>query len=185
MAFQPIITNYVGMLPILQAAEQIIADDFAAALAWRCALDGSTPGANYARVQTEQMHSSKYPLLVVQPAQDLPDWLGTGGIQQRQLFDVEIFLTTSVDTGDPLAQVRALTANLVRYYEATRWAFECATADQWTAFAPAGADIESVSVKCGQGGFVGIAPGTTKETAGMYARSMAFEMEVRFTEAYD
>lgn len=183
MAFTPKITAYVGLLPLLRAAKKIIEDDFAAALIWRCSLDASTPGADYARIQTSQMHSRNFPLLTIQPAQDRPGENVDEGIDQNETFEVAISLVRAITTGDPVAQIDAQTADLIRYYDATRWALESATDAQWRQFFPASANAGPVKVQCGEGVFRQLVEGSATESAGQYERSMDFELQVNFFEA--
>lgn len=184
MAFTPQIAAYVGLLPLLKAAKKIIEDDFEDALAWRCSLDSSTPGENYARIQTSQMHSRNFPLLVIQPAQDRPGENVDQGVDQNQFFDVSIHIVRAIGgTVPPVEQIDAMAAELIRYYEATRWAFECATEAQWREFFPSGARTDRLAVRCAEGVFGQLIEGSAKESAGQYERSMDFELQIKFIEA--
>lgn len=181
MAFDPVFNVWAGMLPIMNAAKRIIEDDFSAALAWRCALDSSTAGADYVRVQFSQAHSQNYPMLVIQPAQSIPDLLGTGGIQQRHVFDVEIFLTRAI-SGGIVDGINELSSDLVRYYDATVMAFLSATGAQWTASLPASHNVDEIKPFCTNAVFGQPIEGSARESAGQYMRSCAFELQVELIE---
>lgn len=178
MAFSPIYPNYAGMLPVLVSAQEIIERDMADALAWRF---GVNPvGDNYARIQNTQMHSADYPLLIIQPATDDRDPLGVGGILDRQVFDVEISLTRSVDSGDPVDAVSELTRDLIRYYDATVMCFESASGTDWTANFLTEDAQSKVQVACTSAVFGQLQE--AREIAGLYLRSMGFQLQVRFIE---
>lgn len=183
MPFEPLFTNYIGMLPFLTAAKAIIESDFEDALAWRCGLDGSTPGDNYAAVQFSHMHSEVFPLLVIQPGASNPDYATTGGMRQAHIFEAEIFITRPIGAGDPVAQFNAMAADLVRYLDATMWAFMAATLTQWQADLPAGANYGKLAVSCTDIVFGELIKGSEKESAGQYERSVAFELHVDLREA--
>lgn len=182
MAFTPIFTSYSGMLPIMKAAKAILESDFLDALTWRAALDGASVGEDFARIQFSQMHSQKFPLCVIQPAQDLPQQI-TGGLQQRHIFDVEIFITRAINTGSQVDGINALAEDLIRYYDATVAALTSATDAQWIANLPSGANIGGIRPFCTNGVFGQIQEGSARETAGQYLRSVAFELQIQMVEA--
>jgi hypothetical protein len=178
VAFDPIYPEYAGMLPILASAQEIIERDMGDALIWRF---GVNPvGDNYARIQNTQMHSSDYPLLIIQPATDDRDPLGVGGIVDRQVFDVEISLTRSIDSGDPIDGVNTLTRDLIRYYDATVMCFESAPGADWVSNFPGSEAQSKVQVSCTAAVFGEIQ--AAREVAGLYLRSMGFQLQVRFIE---
>lgn len=178
MPFSAIYPDYAGMLPILASAQTIIETDMADALTWRF---GSNPvGANYARIQNTQMHSEDYPLLIIQPATDDRDPLGSGGVTDRQVFDVEISLTTSINNGNPIDAVNTLTRDLIRYYDATVMCFESAPATDWTTNFTSNTAQGKVQVSCTAANFGELQE--AKEVAGLYLRSMGFQLQVRFIE---
>lgn len=183
MAFTPAWTNWGGLLPVMEAARSIIESDMAGALTWRSGLDGSTAGSTYARIQHTQRHSSQYPLLVIQPATDTPAPLGTGGARQAHVFDVEIYLTKSIATSTPGDAHDDLVKELIRYYDATVHAFMSATDAQWTAHYPDDSEAKNgrIEVWCTNAVFGQLEK--AKEIAGLYLHSVAFELQVRLTEA--
>lgn len=183
MAFEPTYTNWVGMLPFLTAAQAIIESDFSEALEWRCSLDGSTPGDDFAAIQFSHMHSEAFPLFVIQPSASNPTRNGAGGINQAHVFDCEIFLTHAINQGDPVSQTNAAAAQLVRYLDAAMWALMAATSGQWQADFPAGANTGVVRVFCSEIVFGQLIKGSEQETAGQYERSVAFELQVSVLEA--
>lgn len=180
MAFVPKYPNYAGILPIQEAAKGIIERDFEEALAWRCSLDGSTPGANYKRIQLSQRHSKEYPLLVIQTESSDPVPL-TGGIQQQHFFDCEIFVTKAVSTGNLADAVDELAKEITRYYDATFMAWESASQDDWQGNFPAGANASKLQVFCSD--IVWSELERAKEEAGLYSRSAAFQLVVKLIEA--
>lgn len=173
--------NWGGLLPILEAAKTILARDFADALAWRCDLDGSTPGSDYARIQFTQRHSAVYPLLVIQPATSTPERLGAGGVQQRHVFDVEIFLTKSLVAATSADGVDDLARELVRYYDATVMALMSAADSDWEASLPAGADVGKFDPWCTNAVFGQLEQ--SREVNGEYLHSVAFELQINVIEA--
>lgn len=182
MPFSPIFTVYAGMLPIMEAAKTILEDDFLDALTWRCALDGSTVGADFARIQFSQMHSQKFPLCVIQPAQSIPANPGTGYIQQRHIFGVEIYCTRAISSGSQTDGANELTKDLCRYLDAVEMAFLSATGAQWTANLPTDHNVDAVRPFCTNFVFGQLTAGSARETAGQYLRSAAFELQVSLME---
>jgi hypothetical protein len=181
MPFVPAFDKWVGILPLQEAAKAIIEDNFTAALAWRCALDGSTPGSDYARIQFMQRHSADYPLLIIQAATETPLPLGTGGIQQAMIFDCEIFITKAITSGSLGEQTDELARETVRYLDATRMAFLSAADSEWLAEFPAGADAGKLKVWCSNVVFGQLEQ--SREVNGVYLHSVAFELQIRFIEA--
>lgn len=173
--------NRAGMIPVLQNAKTIIERDQAAALVW--AFGAATPGANFARVQFTQRHSAEYPLLIIQAATDTPSELGTGGILEQHVFDVEIFLTREISVASSFAdEVDTLAVDLIRYYDATVMAFLSASASDWTAnFPNGGVDAGKVRVFCTNAVFGQLQQ--AKESAGKYLHSVAFELQVKLIES--
>lgn len=180
MAFVPKFPNYAGILPIQEAAKGIIIRDFVEALAWRCELDGSTPGANYARIQLSQRHSKDYPLLVIQAESSDPLAL-TGGIKQQHFFDCEIFVTKSIGSGNHADAIDELSKEITRYLDATKMAWESASQEDWQGNFPADSNSGKVEVFCGD--IVWGELEKAKEEAGLYSRSVAFQLRVSLIEA--
>jgi hypothetical protein len=181
MPFTPVFANWAGMLPIQEAAKAIIEADFVDALAWRCALDGSTPGDAYARIQFTQRHSQQYPLLIIQPATDTPEPLGSGGIRQAHVFDCEIFLTRAISTGNLGDAIDDLARDLVRYYDATVMAFLSAPDSDWVAEFPAGSEAGKLQPWCTNAVFGQLQQ--SREVNGLYLHSVAFELQVNLIES--
>lgn len=177
MAFDPVYGVYVGMLPIQEAAAQIISDDFVDALAWRCGLDGSTPGADLARVQFINTHSRQYPALIIHAGESRPSLLGTGGIEQFHIFECELFIAKSIDAGGVTTAANDLERELHRYFDAAAQAFASADANRWMQFAPDGANVDRVRVS-----FANVVFGNLLESNGLYRHSLAFELQVRLIE---
>lgn len=181
MPWQASFSTWAGLLPILEAARTIVARDMVDALAWRCALDASTPGDDYARIQFTQRHSQVFPLLVIQPSTSTPELLGAGGVRQRHVFDVEIYLTKSLTPTTSAAGVEDLVRDLVRYADATTMALMSAPDSDWTASLPTGADVGRFEVFCTNYVFGQLEQ--SKETKGEYLHSVAFELQIALTEA--
>lgn len=181
MPFAASFENWAGLLPILEAARTIVARDMADALAWRCALDASTPGDDYARIQFTQRHSQQFPLLVIQPSTSTPELLGAGGVRQRHVFDVEIYLTKSLTPATSSTGVEDLVRDLVRYGDATTMALMSAPDDDWASSLPIGADVGRFEVFCTNYVFGQLEQ--SKEAKGEYLHSVAFELQVQLIEA--
>lgn len=180
MAFNPIFPTYAGLLPILKAAKGIAERDFVEALAWRCDLDGSTPGPDFARVQLAQMHSAEYPLLIITPSDSDPEPLGVGGVKQTHIMAAEITVEKSITVDDAIPAHNALIEELIRYADAVMMVWQSATADDWQLNFP-GNSQGVVQVSCRN--FIYGPILRSKEEGGSYARSVAFELQVKLLES--
>lgn len=181
MAFSASFTTWAGLLPILEAAKAIVERDIEEALAWRSGLDASTAGSAYSRIQFTQRHSQVFPLLVIQPATSTPELLGAGGVRQRHVFDVEIYLTKSLTPATSAAGVEDLVRELVRYADATTMALMSASDADWAANLPDDADAGRFEVFCTNYVFGQLQQ--SREAAGEYLHSVAFELQVQLIEA--
>lgn len=176
MAFDPIFPNWAGILPILQNARTIIERDIEEALAW--SFGASTPGPVYSRIQYTQRHSRVYPLLVMQPATTTPEALN-GGVLQRHVFDCEIYLTRSIDSGNLSDEIDTLATDLIRYFDATMMCLLSAPASDWQTDLSDGQG--KVRVWCTNGVFGQLFQ--SREAKGEYLHSMAFELQVDLIES--
>lgn len=181
MPWAPAFPDWGGMLPIMEAAKTIIERDVADALAWRAGLDSSTAGLAFTRVQLTQRHSQAFPLLIIQPATNAPQALGTGGVQQQMVFDVEIFITKNAASGNPSDAIDELARELTRYYDATVMAFLSAPDSDWLANFPAGSDAGKIEPWCTNAVFGQLQQ--SREVNSEYLHSVAFELQLRFIEA--
>jgi len=182
MPWTPLFNNYAGMLPVLTAAKAIIERDQTDALAWSFGADPAGP--DFARIQTLQRFSRNYPLLIIQPARWSPDTLGAGGINQNHVFRVSIYCTKQLASGDPNDALEALTADLLRYFDAVCMAWWSAPSDDWYADFPGGvsdAGQGKVKIEFANGVFGNIE--TAVATNGLYLLSMYFELQVSLTES--
>lgn len=128
MPFDPIFTNYAGMLPILQNARTIIERDIEAALSWSYGVN--PPGEKFKRIQYVDRHSGRYPQLSIEPALSDPTWI-TGGVQQVHTFDCTISLLRSIDGGVLSDEIDQLPQDLIRYLDATLMVFMSAPGADW------------------------------------------------------
>lgn len=181
MPWTPAFPNFGGMLPIMEAARRIIDRDMTEALAWRSSLDGSTAGNPYARIQFTQRHSAAFPLLIIQPATDAPAPLGSGGLVQLMVFDIEIFVTAAIVSGDLGQGIDDLARTLQRYYDATRMAFLSAPDSDWFADFPANEEAGKIEPWCTNAVFGQLQQ--SREVNSEYLHSVAFELQLRFIEA--
>jgi hypothetical protein len=179
MAWTPLFPNLAGQLPLLKSAKTIIERDFAEALAW--AFGAGTPGPVYQRIQFTQRHSRVYPLLVIQAATSTPQPLSTGGLTQDHVFDVEIFLIRSISSGNLSDEIDTLAEDLIRYYDATVMSFLSASMADWRANFPASDDAGKLQVWCTNAVFGQLLQSV--EAQGEYLHSVAFELQVKLTEA--
>lgn len=179
MAFTPNHPTYAGLLPIQEAAKGIIERDFVEALAWRCGLDGSTPGENFARVQLMPMHSREFPLLVIRAVTSDPEPI-TGGKAQNHTLIAEISLVKEVAGTNPVGQVDDLAKEVTRYSDAAMMAWESAPSDDWQGNFP---DDSQGKVRVFCRNFIYGSLLTAKEEAGKYAASIAFEVSVQLLES--
>jgi hypothetical protein len=181
MAWTPKYANRAGMIPVLQNAKAIVERDIGEALAW--AFGGGVPGDVFKRIQFTQRHSAEYPLLIIQAATDTPSELGTGGLLEKHVFDVEIFLTREISVSSNFAdEVDALAEDLIRYYDATVMAFLSASASDWTASFPGGGvDAGKIRVFCTNAVFGQLQQ--AREVASKYLHSVAFELQVSLIES--
>src|SRR5262245_37881208 len=179
MPWTPLFPTLAGQLPLLLNAKAIIERDFEDALDW--AFGAGTPGPEYARIQFTQRHSRLYPLLVIQAATSTPQPVDSGGMTQNHVFDVEIFLTRAISSGDLSAQIDDLAKDVIRYYDATVMSFLSASSSDWRANFPSGDDAGKVSVWCGNAVFGQLLQ--SEEAQGEYLHSVAFELQIRLIEA--
>lgn len=185
MPFAPAFSKFVGILPLQNAALEIIADNFLDALGWRRALDASTGTTNYARRQKTVQHSDpKFPALFVQIATESSELLGTGGITYERIFEVQIWLSQAISGGSITDGVNALSDELIRYYDATCMAWLSAPDSEWAQFFPAGSagKIGNLIIRCTDAVFGQTQQGEAAEVAGQYARSVSFELVIKVTE---
>jgi len=181
MPFNPIFSNLAGQLPLLQNAKRIIETDMKEALEW--AYGSSESGPEYARIQYSTRHSRSFPLLIIQPAGNNAGIFEQGGVDQQHSFAVSIFLADEDLTNDDQAgRISLLTETLIRYYDATMMCFLSATRAQWRQnFPGAGADQGGVKVTVRNAIYGQIAQ--PREEAGVYIRSVNFELFIRLTES--
>lgn len=181
MAFDPAFSYAVDPLNFLDAAGAIVERDIYDALQWRANLDGSEVLAKFKRIQLSQRHSQDYPLLIIQPATDTPTAIN-GGIAHQMTFDLEIFATKNIGGGDRQSdKIDDLTRELLRYYGATRQCLISAPDEDWAAFIPVGAKVgNKFEPFCTNAVFGELTEATEK--AGLYCRSVAFELQLRFLE---
>lgn len=182
--FQPAFIDWSGPLPLIEAAKKMVVEKVGAALQWRANLDGSSPGKPYARVQLAQRFSDEYPLLIIQPATDVPERLGTGGVIHVMTFDCEIFVEKDcgIKNGKKHADlIDDMTRELVRLYDATRMVFLSAPDAVWREFFPADNDAGKFDPWCSNAVFGELT--LSEERAGHYSRSAAFELLMRYSES--
>lgn len=181
MAWTPAFGDWAGLLPVLRNAKAIIERDIAEALVW--AYGPNTPPATaYSRIQFTQRHSREYPLLVIQAATDTPKALGSGGVEQEHVFDVQIYLTREVSTATNFGgEVDALAEDVIRFYDATVMAFLSASSSDWRANFP-NDGAGKVKVWCTNAVFGQLQVST--ETGGKYLHDVAFELRVQLIESY-
>lgn len=171
----------VGLAPILDAARIIVQAEMVNKLAWRYGLDSLPTPSDYARIQNTQMHSRSYPLLIVQAAADNPALIGTGGVNQAHVFDVEIFLTKQMSGGSPVDAANELAIDLIRYYDATRRCWRAASYADWMQSFPDTVPDNRIEIFCTAAVFGQLS--VAKEEAGLYMHSVAFELQVKYTES--
>lgn len=180
MAFEPKYPTYAGMLPILEAARGIAGRDFVEALAWRCGLDGSTPGPDFKRIQLAQMHSREYPLLIVTPSDTDPEPLGVGGVKQTHVFTVELTIEKSIKVDDALPEHDNLVKELIRYADAAMMCWASAPSADWQLNFPGNSQSK---VQVSSRNFIYGPLLNSKEEGGKYARSVTFELRVSLLES--
>lgn len=181
MPFTPLFPLLAGQLPLLQNARRIIETDMKEALEW--AYGSAEAGPEYERIQFSTRHSRSFPLLIIQPAGNNAELLEQGGLTQTHSFAVSIFLSdTDLTNDDQAGRINALTEALIRYYDATMMCFLSATRSQWRLnFPGAGADQAGVHVIVRNAIYGQIAQ--AREEAGVYVRSVNFELLIRLTES--
>lgn len=181
MPFTPLFPLLAGQLPLLLNARRIIEADMKDALEW--AYGTAEPGPVYERIQFSTRHSRSFPLLIIQPAGNNAGLYEQGGVDQQHSFAVSIFLSDTDETNDDQAgRISKLTEALIRYYDATMMAFISATPAQWRqGFPGSGAEQGGVKVTVRNAIYGQIAQ--PREEAGVYIRSVTFELFIRLTES--
>lgn len=176
MAFDPIFTNYAGMLPILKNARTIIERDIEAALVW--AFGANPPGEKFKRIQFVDRHSGRYPQFSIEPALSDPTWI-TGGVEQTHTFDCAISLLRSIDGGILSEEIDHLPQDLIRYLDATLMVFMSAPAADWRvnlSSEQGKVDVQVRSIDFGR-------TVESVERKGQYFSSVSFQLIVSLTES--
>lgn len=180
MPFTPIFPDLAGQLPLLQNAAAIIRANFKDALEW--AYGVNEPGPEYSRIQYSTRHSREFPLLIIQPAGNNAALIEQGGIDQTHSFSVTIALADQDINNDELpARIDALTQNTIRYYDATMMCFLSATRAEWRQNFPGSGKQGGVHVSVRNAIYGQIS--RASEEAGVYVRSVNFELFIRLTES--